>query len=568
MSAESPLSEESLPLSQELRIDAVCRAFEAAWQAAGDGAPRPRIEDFLARLDGAGGWPLLRELLRVELHYRRGEGPSREEYGRRFPEHAEQLRSLFGRPSHDTAKAAALPSVPGYEVLGELGRGGMGVVYKARQLLPPRTVALKMLRTGPHAGEQELARFRAEAEAVARLQHPNIVQIFAVGEHEGLPYFSMEFCGGGSLAESIAGTPQPAAAAAELVETLARAMHAAHRAGIVHRDLKPANVLLAEDGTPKVTDFGLAKKLEEVGQTWSGAILGTASFMAPEQAAGKSKAVGPAADVYALGAILYVLLTGQPPFQAPTDLDTILQVVGAEPMLPRRLNPQVPRDLETICLKCLEKDPRNRYATAADLAEDLRSFRAGEPIRARPPGPVDRAARWARSRPALAVSWATLAILYLYHLALLALGAEGEGGGYHWFLTGLVACWALGATGFQGLVSRTRRGVAATFAWSAFDVLMLTVLLGHGNGPRSVLLPGYLLLTAATALRFRVALVWFVTGLCLLSYAGLQVEALWRRPHLAVEVNTWNTFALTLCLVGLIQHLLLRRPPSTPPGGR
>src|SRR5262249_43461548 len=203
-----------------------------------------------------------------------------------------------------------------------------------------------------------------------------------------------------------------------------------------------------------------------------------------------------------------------------------------------------------------------------DLGDDLRSFRAGEPIRARPPGPVERVGRWARLRPALAVSWATLATVYVYHLALLALGSEGEGGGYHWFLTGLVACWALGAAAFQWLVSRTRWGVAATFAWSAFDVLLLTVLLLQGNGPRSVLLPGYLLLTAATALRFRVALVWFVTGLCVLSYAGLQAEAVWRRPQLAVEANAWNTFALTLCLLGLIQYLLLRRPPSAPPGGR
>jgi WD40 repeat protein len=307
--------------------------------------------------------------------------------------------------------SALRPKVPGYEILGELGRGGMGVVYKARQLGLNRTVALKMILSGGHAGAADLTRFRSEAEAVARLQHPNIVQIHEVGEHDGLPYFSLEYVGGGTLASKLNGTPWAAPRAARLAETLARAMDVAHRAGIVHRDLKPANVLLTDDGTPKVTDFGIAKQLDSLqGLTQSGAILGTPSYMAPEQASGQGDRVGPAADVWALGVVLYEMLTGRTPFRAATPLDTMLQVVHAEPVSPVRLAAGVPRDLETICLKCLQKEPAKRYASAAELADDLRCYLDNRPISARPAGAVERAVKWARRRPALAALAATVVL--------------------------------------------------------------------------------------------------------------------------------------------------------------
>jgi WD40 repeat protein/tRNA A-37 threonylcarbamoyl transferase component Bud32 len=293
-------------------------------------------------------------------------------------------------------------SIPGYEILSTLGRGGMGVVYKARQVKLDRIVALKMILSGAHAGPDELARFRTEAEAIARLQHPNIVQVHEVGEHEGKPFFSLEFCAGGTLDRKLAGTPLRPLEAARFLETLAWAMHAAHQANVIHRDLKPANVLLTADGTPKITDFGLAKKLGEAGRTATGDVMGTPSYMAPEQAGGKSKEVAPATDVYALGAILYELLTGRPPFKAATPLDTIMQVVSDEPVPPSRVQSNTPRDLQTICLKCLQKEPARRYPSAAALAEDLERFLRGEPIQARPAGRVERLVKWARRRPAVA----------------------------------------------------------------------------------------------------------------------------------------------------------------------
>ena len=275
--------------------------------------------------------------------------------------------------------------IPGYDILAELGRGGMGVVYKARHVTLNRVVALKMMLSGAHAGATELARFRSEARAVARLQHPHIVQIFEVGEHAGLPFFALEFLEAGSLAGRLDGTPWADRRAAELVRKLAAAVQHAHEHGIVHRDLKPANVLLLADGAPKVADFGLAKGVERDGErTQTGAIIGTPNYMAPEQARAAAAEVGPRTDVYALGVILYELLTGRVPFLCATTRDTLEQVREQNPVPPRQQQPKISRDLETICLKCLEKRPEDRYATARDLADDLGRFLAGEPITARP----------------------------------------------------------------------------------------------------------------------------------------------------------------------------------------
>ena len=446
----------------------VIRRFEDAWQ----GRARPEILAYLPT--GAGRTRLLTELVHVDLEYRlrAGESARVEEYLarypeltddravmleliaaehefrrrrepglalsdvlQRFPQYRAELPGQIARTTIDgrdvplrptDQRAEALPEVVGYEVLGLLGRGGMGVVYQARQLGLDRTVALKMVLTGFQAGPKDLARFRAEAAALARLQHPNIVQIYDVGETAGRPYFVFEFVAGGSLAQYLQGTPQPVRPAAQLVDTLARAVHAAHANGVIHRDLKPANILLRDERegargesrdlsplasrlasvVPKITDFGLAKCAGGDGEapdlrgpTVTGDLVGTPNYMAPEQAMVPRQPVGPAADVYALGAILYELLTGRPPFTGETPLATVLQVLNNEPVSVTSLQPNVPRDLETICLKCLRKEPRQRYGSALELAEDLQRFLRDEPIRARPVRAVEKLWRWVRRHP-------------------------------------------------------------------------------------------------------------------------------------------------------------------------
>jgi serine/threonine protein kinase len=403
---DMPHPEHRLPAGLALRLEEICASFEAAWQAGG----RPRVEEFIGPASGPEYPTLVRELVALDVHYRRraGESPISADYAGRFTgvdpgdwasvfpvQPAAETVSQEQRQGRPSGPSGVPDGIDGYAVEAELGRGAMGVVYRARQLALGRTVALKMILAGDHASEQERARFRQEAEAIARLSHPNIVQIHEVGEHDGLPFLALEFCPGGSLADRLDGTPLPPGEAARLVETLARAMQPAHEAQVVHRDLKPANVLLSADGTPKVTDFGLARKLDaatvDLAATRPGAVLGTPSYMAPEQAGGRSGEVGPAADVYALGAILYECLTGRPPFKAATLHETLLQVTADEPVPPRQLQSQTPRDLETIVQKCLRKEPAQRYGSAAELADDLSRQQRGEPIRARPWG------RWSRA---------------------------------------------------------------------------------------------------------------------------------------------------------------------------
>jgi hypothetical protein len=359
----------------------------------------------------------LAELVRVELELRcRREPVSPEEYAERFP----LLGAALTRPSEVTppevttqrylTKVCPPPNIPGYEILGELGRGGMGVVYCARHLRLNRVVALKMIQEVTLADPDVRARFRIEAEALARLQHPNIVQVFEVGEHNGSPFVALEYCPGGCLSDRLRHVTLASTEAAALVEVLARAIHAAHQEKVVHRDLKPANVLLAGGDagaplarlTPKISDFGLARRLDAPGLTHDNDILGTPEYMAPEQATGQTQTHGPLVDVYALGAILYECLTGRPPFRGETPLETLSQVKEQEPVPPTRLQPKVPRDLETICLKCLEKQRDKRYASAKDLADDLGRFLRGEPIVARPVGTLERGWRWCRRDPAVA----------------------------------------------------------------------------------------------------------------------------------------------------------------------
>ncbi len=366
-----------------------------------------------------------------------GETPPAEEFQKRFPQVAELLgmqidlhRELAladgqraGEPPAATPTDAkptnGWPAIPGYAITEELGRGGMGVVYKARHAGLNRLVALKTILDSARASSQELLRFQSEAEAVAQLQHSHIVQIYDIGEHEGCTYLALEFVDGGNLAERLNGVPLPARQAAEIMGKVARAVHFGHEQGIVHRDLKPANILLTADGTPKIADFGLAKRTQwESHLTGEGGVLGTPSFMPPEQAAGRASEIGPSVDVYSLGATLYFLLTGRPPFQAATATETLRQVIDQEPVPPRQLNAAVARDLETICLKCLEKQPARRYPSAKDLAEDLDRYLEGRPIVARRTSWREHAWRWMLRNP----GWSATLAMALGLLLLLAVG--------------------------------------------------------------------------------------------------------------------------------------------------
>jgi serine/threonine-protein kinase len=372
-----------------------------------------------------------------------GQAPDRKEWLAHHPEFAAELEEFLAdeerlqalaAPLREATRAALVPwgsptaggSAPelpaalgDYELLEEIGRGGMGVVYRARQKGLGRLVALKLFRADPLGGDADLRRFRNEAEVVAQLDHPHVVPIYEVVEHEGRVYFSMKLIEGGSLDAQLDRFVCDPRAAAALLVAVARAVHHAHQRGILHRDLKPANVLVDGAGHPHVTDFGLAKRVEaDAGLTHSGAVLGTPAYMAPEQATARRGAVTTAADVYGLGTILYALLTGQAPFRGESVLQTLEQVRGQDPEPPRRRNPRVPRDLETICLKCLQKEPERRYESAAALADDLESWLRGEPIQARPVGRLGRLWRWCRRQPVQAALAAALLLAVATGLAL------------------------------------------------------------------------------------------------------------------------------------------------------
>jgi tetratricopeptide (TPR) repeat protein len=363
---------------------------------------REELGEDVSAEEYAGRYPHLRDSLGLhfEVHRAMGEPELTD------PDLAEtpRLAAALTLPDAPAGAPGSLPEVPGYELLQLVGRGGMGVVYKARHRRLRRLVAVKMFEPGRLPSPREVLRFRAEAEAIARLLHPNIVQIFEIGEANGLPYLALELADRGTLAQRLQELPFAPRAAAELIETLAAAVHHAHEQGIVHRDLKPANVLFAADGTPKVTDFGLAKVFRDEADpaadaTRTGEPIGTPRYMAPEQAAARNAEVGPATDVYALGTLLYECLTGRAPFLATSVVETLDRIRTADPPPVRRLQPSVPRDLETICLHCLHKDPARRYPSARAVADDLRRFLDGKPIMARPTPAWEHAWKWCRRRP-------------------------------------------------------------------------------------------------------------------------------------------------------------------------
>src|SRR5579863_8104016 len=425
--------------------------------------------------------------------------------------------------STSVGEATVLGDFGKFELLEEIGRGGMGVVFRARQRDLNRIVALKMILSNRLAGSEEVKRFYREARAAGSLRHPQIVAIHEVGQIHGQHYFAMDFIPGTSLAGLSCSQALDAEQAARCLVGVARAVQYLHDHGIVHRDLKPSNILLDAAGTAYVTDFGLAKVFaDQDDRTQTGAILGTPGYMSPEQASGSVRQISAGSDVYSLGAILYELLTGRPPFRDDNPLNTILQVLESEPTLPSQLNARIPPELERICLKCLEKDPGRRYASANALADDLDHYLLREPIEAKPAGPLDLFFRWVRRETGLA---ARLAILVI---TILIVEAEHlwhhRPFRYHMEIKLTFAIWAVLAFIFQGLLRREKTAEFARLAWAVTDplLLMIVLYLADDIGP---ILVGYPVLVAASGLWLSGRLVLISTVGCILSYATL----LWLR---------------------------------------
>ncbi len=444
-----------------------------------------------------------------------------------------------------------------YELLEQIAHGGMGIVYRARQKSLNRIVAIKMILAGQFAGPDEIKRFYIEAEAAAHLDHPGIVPVFEVGAHEGQHYFSMGFVHGESLANKLKAGPVPPRVAAMYVRKIAAAVHVAHEQGIVHRDLKPGNVLLDKQGEPKVTDFGLAKRVEANSElTATGMVIGTPSYMPPEQAAGKLDQINASADIYSLGAILYALLTARPPFEAETQVETLMHVLHEEPVTPRKLAGGVPKDLEAICLKCLEKKAGNRYRSAADLENELQLFLAGEPVSARNDW-LRRIRKWSKREPVLATHLVAIAVMMAIIFSNYWLFGRNETQSRNVLLINelILLIWALAAFVLQKTHNILRSKTLIPLIWAAVNPLFLTMALVANQPPRGALMSLYLLLMVTTAFFRRVELVAIATLSSLVGFIALLVAA----PDPAFPPSYKVLFAATLVVAGVLLGFQVRR---------
>ncbi len=566
----------SAPLSEMTLIDQVCDAFEHAWRE----GKSPRIADYLEPVSEPVRSRLFEELLISDLEFLTSDGSTinMQNYLAQFPERSEQIRQVIerfweeqGTPNgakgfvraNDGLAAGAnhalLEECGHYRQLEEIARGGMGVVYRARDTKLQRNVALKMILDRNLASTEAVQRFYAEAEMAASLTHPGIVPIYDVGSHAGHHYYVMAYVEGPTLAAELRRRRFGMEESAQMILDLALAVAHAHEHGVVHRDLKPGNILLPRSGPPQITDFGLAKRTDDPGQlTMAGQVLGTPGYMAPEQAAGDTEQSGPAVDVYALGALLYHLVTGHPPFR--TAIEALVCVLEQDPVPPRAMNRRVPRDLNVICMKCLSKNPADRYASAQDLADDLRRYLRGDLIHAKPQSVRRRLLRWGRHRPRLAAVIVTMVAFYLYHLACMASGNPGSFGSFHWLATlttGLVCTYAWL---FQSRIMRPRARPSLLYWWVTTDVIVLTLfLLFPADGANSPLVVIYLCMVASAALSFDRHMVWLVTAGCVVSYALVVLLSPRLHPELPlVPIRNSMPAAISIFAIGLIQYYVLR----------
>jgi len=477
-------------------------------------------------------------------------------------EHAlEILHSTVGNDvltrSKSMWESGVLPTEIGaYEILEEIGRGGMGVVFRARHRELQRVVALKVIRSGEFASVEETARFRAETEACARLQHPNIVPIYDVGEHAGLQYFTMACMDGPSLVERLQEQPMSVKEAARLIQKLALAIQSAHRVGIIHRDLKPANILFGSSGEPFITDFGLAMLAGADDKlTMTGQILGTPAYMAPEQATGRRAQIGPAVDVYSLGCLLYFVLTRQAPFHGPTPFDILMQVIEREPPLPRQMNRLIPRVLERICLRAMDKSIAGRYPSAQHLAEDLEKFLKDELV-VWPEIPwSQRISAWWRREPILVAHLCGIVATAMIVTVAVTL-RESTDYRFYWARMAIFSIWAITSIVLQKLLTRPRWKDPICYIWAAVDIILYTSLLMFADPPRGPLLIGYPMLIVASGLFYRRTFVLFMTTGCTL---GFLVLVLLSGQTDFIKPDFCAIFITGMAVIGLMLSAMIRR---------
>lgn len=464
------------------------------------------------------------------------------------------------------SRVRTLPEIPNYEILEEIDRGGMGVVYKARQFRPDRLVAIKMMRMGAFSSSQDVERFLHEANAASQLAHAAVVPVYEVGEIRGEPFIVMKFIHGVTLEKLLQRDVLTTTDVIEKLQVVANAIADAHDHGIIHRDLKPSNILIdGKTGQPWVLDFGLAKSLQaDSNLTSAGDILGTPGYMAPELATGLASTASPAADVYGLGAILYRVLTGRPPIEAASgDFARTIQLIREHDVIPpRERDRRIPHDLNAMCVKSLETDPAQRYSNAGEFAADLRRYLEGETIQARPSGILRRVQRWARLRPGLAVTICMLLVFYSYHLLIIATGMLPGDDGFKSTVNYVVPLAILNAAIWQYWLQRTGGAAWTLYAWSTGEVLLLTAVIFSGDGARSGLTAAMCVLVAASSLRCRTALIGYVTVLAMLSYGFLWVDSIFLRLQ-PVSPLTAIPMMLALGLIGLVQYIAMNRSSAS-----
>lgn len=460
------------------------------------------------------------------------------------------------------SRSRVFPQIPNYEIVDEIDRGGMGVVYRARQHRPDRIVAIKMMKMGAFSSETDVERFLNEANAASSLDHASVVPIYEVGEFLGEPFIVMKFIDGETFSRVLQRGELSTTEAIRKLCVVAQAIADAHEHGIIHRDLKPSNILIDRNTErPWVTDFGLSKKLDaDASLTAAGDIMGTPGYMAPEQAFGQAKTALPTADVYGLGAILYQILTGHPPIQSVDGniAKTIELIREHDVVAPRATNRRIPKQLNTVCAKSLETDPGLRYQNAGDFADDLQRCLDGETINARSRGVFRTMHQWARHRPGLAATLVTVGVFYIYHLVVDSAGLLPNDDFFKNAVSIIVPLTVLNASFWQYLLRRTQGAAWTLYAWATGEVALLTCLLLAGDGAGSGLIPAYFVLVATSVLRCRPLLIGYVTVLTVIGYGSL-----WAYAVCVTQENVNPLLAiptlLALCLVGVIQYIALRR---------